>query len=326
MERDRPEPTREELERLLRSDPLERPEARFRAAQRSRFLNARSEDPPSEEESASRPMQGSRTRSAMRDQIEDLIASTPLSAPADRAFRDELAERFVLGEEGEDHELRPVPAASGGWKERLRQGAVLLVAAAAVLVVLMLPEDKAWRVLDIQGSGELALDTVPVQGAQRLALGSTLHYGATLESGDVTLDLEVPGWLRLRMLPDTEIDLAPLPEDSDEPLWLSVARGEVFLQTYEGHPENPIHVVTDESRVVVTGTTLGVLRIEQGTCTCVAEGEVQVEDRVHGGVTAVGTEEKHFIFGPPEVPVMHVSFPERGVDGHTDALRDFLGR
>ena len=307
------------LQQLIREEPLPRPREEFRRVQRERFLLAGSA------EEASRAETAPRRDSVMSTPLEELIARAPLAEPARPAFRANLERRFL--------ELGGADLASGDGSSpqpalprpsRLRRVVVLVLAAAAALLVTLLPREPAWQLVEVDDPKGLVLGGVPIDRSDLANLGSELSRGADLSTGETTLELELPSSIRLRIRPGTELTLAALPEmGSQDAVRLYLAQGEIFLETLEGHPRNPIRIETAESRIEVTGTAVGVLRDELGTCTCVAHGVVHIEDLKSGAVLDLGGSRTHFVFRDPAIPATTAGFDDPLLVEHTGRLVEF---
>ncbi|HED65004.1 MAG TPA: hypothetical protein ENJ09_05550 [Planctomycetes bacterium] len=266
----------EEFESFLGADP--RPEARkeFRDRCREAFLGAGQAGfqgaGGAGRESWSREGVGARTGNTVEDRLERIIAGTP-RPEASPAFREELRGRFLSAGV-------PEPARATSPPSLLRRVIVWTAAAAAFLfVTFYLPKEQRWRVRDVRGGDRIEVAGVVYGSGDARRLGDLLSEGAAVDSLDAVIDLELSDWLRVRVLGGSEVELAALPElGGDEPLVFSLTQGEIYVKTLEGYPGNPILIETPEQRIRVTGTVLGVMRDEKGTCCCVARGSVEVED------------------------------------------------
>jgi ferric-dicitrate binding protein FerR (iron transport regulator) len=269
--------------------------------------------------------------------VERLLQRTPLSEPAREGFRAQLREEFLsqgaaaatpFGAPLEDRPGTASGAARRAPAGRLRRLVLAgLAVAAAVFVTFVLPGESRWQVQGMRGEGPVEIAGRRLGQTDAARLGAELSRGGTLWTFDNTLDLGVEDGLEVRVLPGTEVTLAELPAPGTlEPYRFDLARGEVFIRTKVGFTGNPVLVDSDEVHVALTGTTLGVLRDDRGTCVCVADGEVDVRDE-GGAERRVGAGQTYLVFRAGAMPPKSLDFdgpndPEHRV--HTAALVDFL--
>ncbi|HEX6885727.1 MAG TPA: hypothetical protein VF530_20305 [Planctomycetota bacterium] len=269
-ERAEREPAEKDLEDLLaRLDPP-RPAPAARAEARRAFLTGRE---------ASRPAPAPRTPEVMSDArgpetwsegepeafaawLAALAApSTPGPAARQRA---RLAFLSAVAS------ATPAPPRS----RTFRAGVWLAAAAAIVLVTLFLPAPDRWRVrLD----GVVVLEGEDFGPGHEDRLGVELEHSGWLETRAGRTRLVLGEVLELELLPGTSLHVPPLVElDGMAPLDFELARGEAFVRTRGAYPGNPIRIRTGLAEVLLTGTTVGVLADEAGTCVCVADGRATV--------------------------------------------------
>ena len=151
-------------------------------------------------------------------------------------------------------------------------------AAAAILLVALLPGDPRWEV-EFLDEGTVRVDGVAFGPEDVQRLGAVLGQGARLTTGDSGLRLRLDTGVEARVLPATEVSMSEL--DGDSPLYFGVDVGEVFVATHPDYPGNRINVGSDLGRVAVSGTSLGVMRYDNGFCVCVSEGVVKAISQRH---------------------------------------------
>jgi ferric-dicitrate binding protein FerR (iron transport regulator) len=85
---------------------------------------------------------------------------------------------------------------------------------------------------------------------------------------------------------------------------LYVSTGSVFAST-GGEPLGfNLVVTTDDARTRITGTTFAVRRNGRGTCVCLYEGSVEVEQRVRGESVLVPTGRRVQVYSDGEAPAI----------------------
>jgi hypothetical protein len=278
--KDAPEgaPEDPELEELLRRVPSEPADPRRREEARRAFL-AGAPSPGVAGEGASRARELDRMGRAMAPDEQDgfvaWLASVALAEPA----RPEAKRRARLAFLSQ---VAAVPRATRRERPPFRLAVLALAAAAILAVTFLLPEPARWSVrLD----GPLALDEREFRPGDEVRLAAALEApgtlattgsGARLSLGDDALVLE--------LLPGSELALPPLPElDGLAPVRFDLARGEAYVRTAREWAGNPILVRTPSADVTLSGTVVGVLVGDFGTCVCVAEGSVRVRGARAGG-------------------------------------------
>jgi ferric-dicitrate binding protein FerR (iron transport regulator) len=263
-------PGEEALARGLRSDREDAPSAAFKARVRAGFLGQSSAVLRSRESKQAR-------RGVPMTDFEHNMRIALDQPEANVEFRDELKRRFIdFGKAAnrESAEQRQDPKQAQPKGTLFRIGVFAAAVAAALLVIFYLPEDARWKL-----GAEPDLEGVLVDGRvlDQADLNIALGYGAELMTAANALDFELSMGLRLRVQPDSRVNFLPLPAaGSHQELGFEVLRGEVFLKTNADYIGNPIRFETRDVAVMVTGTALGVLVTELGTCTCVEHGEVSV--------------------------------------------------
>ncbi len=231
-----------------------------------------------------RPMTDAEHRA--REALESL---TPFEA--DPAFRARLKEEFLAGQVEE-------PAPSRHWPSdvrprprwRLVLGLVTTAVAAALIMAFLFGiRGPRWTLEKGSGEGQIRIGarTFPLDRLSELA--DFLVPGARLTTeGTAEITLRAGDQMVLVLAPESELTL---PDtfgrwfSSDRSLQL--VRGEVRVTTLSGFSPANLLCETEESMVRITGTTLAVIRNDQGTCLCVLEGEVEMMDRVGEGKDAM---------------------------------------
>ena len=287
-----------------------RPEARpaFREGLREAFLAGRSG------ESSSRGLEGRRTDQEVSQELERTLARTALAPPAREGFRADLRRRFVTG----DFVAKPVATPAG----RLLRLVVPLAAAAAILAVaFLLPDGPRWGVR-IEGEGPVQVAGVRLDASDRARIEVELSLGAELRTGDNTVWMTLEDALVLEVRPQTSLTVAALPDrEAGAPYRFELERGETFLRTLDGFGGRELLVDTPQAEVRVMGTALGVLANDEGTCVCVAAGDVIVTVP-DGGHQALAARQTYFVFDEPARAPMLVEF-DSAHQAHTDPLRAF---
>ena len=132
--------------------------------------------------------------------------------------------------------------------------------------------------LETQGEGTALVNGRALPLSDRAALGRSLRGGARLRLPEgVSLTIVAPGRMAVEVTPGTDAMLGAPPAR-----WLGrmasaeVESGELRITTGERFPGSHLMLQTPEVNVVVTGTTLAVIREPRGTCVCVMDGMVHV--------------------------------------------------
>lgn len=313
------------LEALLRRSPLPPARGAFRDALRARFLEG---DLEQRVKTASRAPDPDRTSRHTVADLERSLAALPLAPPARGEFRDELRRVFVSGAvAGPDldglEEARPAG--------RLVRLLVPLAAAAAIVLITVLQftgtggllRSREWQA-SLVGRGPVKVLGVDLGQYDEDQIGVELTRGGRLESNADIVELLLDGELVVQVQPETSLMIGRLPDPgSGEKLVIEIESGEAYLKTLEHGIDYPIHFVTKQAYVQVTGTVLGVLVDENGTCVCVAEGVVEVVDRTLSDEPTITVERQfsHRIFPAASMQAKHVPF---GMEPkHTDPLTEF---
>ena len=167
----------------------------------------------------------------------------------------------------------------------MRTAAIAAAAAALILVAGLLNRGTPWRVVPGDGAGEGAaepgvveIDGVPTPTTDLAALASRIKPGAELRmASGGPLRLVSGGALALELPPGAELTLPPPPARWVERESEIYSRaGEIRITTGAAFRGARLAVHTPEAVVELTGTTVAVIRDEQGTCVCVLAGVVRM--------------------------------------------------
>lgn len=317
-------PTPAEVEALLAAWRVPPARAAFRERVGNAFLAEGSRgtgaDSPSHASNEPRTEPRDDPASAMR--LEELLSRTAAS-PARPEFRAALREAFCSG--AIERSAPPEPRSAARRRVPLRPLLLVTAAAAALLLFLHLRnEEPVWRVLGVEGEGAPVLDGFAFDSEDAAGLERGLAEAREVASGETTLDLVYRGIARLHVRPGTT--WRAVRDPGPEALALEIDQGEIYVRTLAALDGRPITIRTPDGVVRITGTALGVLTDESGTCVCVARGHVRVtchegqpgcerELDGHESVQFVRAESAHF--GTP------VPFPEPA-DQHVGDLLAFV--
>jgi len=235
-----------------------------------------------------------------------LDAVKALACPMPEAsYRARMKQAFVSGAI-----TAPAPAAGRvvrlPWWPARPWGPMLAPAAAAaaiVAVALMMNRGPAWQVMDAPGEGILIVDATPIPLGHRDDLARALRPGARIRlTSTETVDLAIPGQMVVQLTPSTDMILpASAGRWMKRRIRAEVRSGEVRFTTGPDFRGARLHVETPEADVMVTGTTLAVIREPHGTCVCVMDGAVEMGPR--GGTMArVEAGRRRFVFSDGRAP------------------------
>ncbi len=306
-------------------------DAGFRARQRHAFLAAgKAGGPPSEEEAGAQ-------------------LDSRQTEPAREGFRTMLRERFLAaaGEYREDydessHELRPLAGGAPARPQpqlgmpKLLVG-VLALAAAGLLYFGMgsnallgplesMPQDPSfpgWQTVNFVHGDEVVLD-----GNQRLS-GSDERLGAALTLGGCSLEtgggklsvIHYGEGVLLEFPPGTELRFPPVPKGERGLIEIVVERGGVRVATTDEFMGR-ILVHTPHTTIALSGPSMGIDVVEEGTCVCALAGDAQIrplkEQEGSAGGYNIGSGRTSFVRRSGAV----VEFPEGDVH-HSKELENF---
>lgn len=162
-------------------------------------------------------------------------------------------------------------------KLALRWRALALAAATLAIALVgwhLLRETTPWSVLAGTGSGEIQIDGTRFAVADRPRWSALVRPGAIVSTGPgVELELTCGDAILLVITEKTAVTVP------DEPgryvgrtSTLRLDRGEIRATTGPGFPGMEFRVEAKEASAAMTGTTIAVIRNDQGTCLCVLEG------------------------------------------------------
>jgi len=213
---------------------------------------------------------GEPTTNAER-RVQEAVRNLPRPAAAP-AFRARLKHDFASGRIGAPRTIElQGPRVSLRW---LALAPALLVLAIAFVLANRAP---AWRVASTSGEGFVVVGSRAVPSGHLAEMNQRLVPGTTIEPGGTVVHLESRGNLMLEVLPGSRLTLPNVPGR-----WFArqvhgrLERGEVRITTFERFHGAKLAIGTPEVNVMVTGTTLAVIRAPNGTCVCVLEGTVRV--------------------------------------------------
>jgi ferric-dicitrate binding protein FerR (iron transport regulator) len=194
---------------------------------------------------------------------------------ANAAFRDRLRSAFVTGEI--NHAAAPTAQPAPHRRHRWVLWMVpALIAAAAVVLVVTRP--AAFRVIAVNGSGNIRVNEELLALSSRDDLVRVVHSGATLALPDSgAIDLLSENIVLMEMTPGTR---ATVPQPPGR--WFhraaacSLMAGEIRIKTGPRFHGSKLRVYTPEGMAEITGTMLSVQCDGGGTCVCVVEGTAHV--------------------------------------------------
>lgn len=217
-----------------------------------------------------------------------------LSAPApDPAFRARLRREFTAGTlAARARRVVPLPA----WRRPAFVPAAL-AAAAALVAVFALGRAPRWELTAWDGGGAVTVDGREVTAGDGAALLAALHPGARVTtSAGTQLALRGGRDLAIVATPNSAFALPALPGRWwSRALAAGVDTGEVRFTTGAGFHGAKLMVATGEAHVLVTGTTLAVIRDAHGTCVCLYEGHLRM-GRVGGDMEPLDPGNRRVIY------------------------------
>ena len=294
-------PTEDPLEEALRSSPRPRASATFERHLREAFVAGRLV-----EESSSPGSEDERTSDVSSESLEKRLSKALEVPPARAEFRGELRGTFVSGSLASRH---PGATTVPGRRARGKLLGILvpLAAAAAILLVTLLPQDPGWEV-SVEGTSVEVAGRV-LEAGETDRIGAQLDLGAELYTRDSTVRLLLEGALEIEILPETRLRIASLPELPQVPERVEIDTGEAFFRKLGGPATGPLSIRTPNTQVEVLGTVLGVLADELGSCVCVCEGRVGVR---HGGEApvVVGAHESFLVYAEAGKAPARMAFVE----------------
>lgn len=225
-----------------------------------------------------------------RDTVRSLRVPT-----ADPAFRARMRSEFVSGRIVALSSRRPRPA----WfrSPRLAFGLMPLAAAAALVAVLVANRGPEWHVVSSRGEGIAIVDGRPVPMGHADALAGHIRAGVRVrvpESAEI--EIQSAAGLAIQIAAGSDFSL-PNPPGRwfGRAITAELRAGELRITTDPTFHGARMAVITPETHVEITGTTLAVIREPAGTCVCVLEGRVMV-GAVPAEMVAVEQGRRRFVF------------------------------
>ncbi|NNF06007.1 MAG: hypothetical protein HKN21_04545 [Candidatus Eisenbacteria bacterium] len=231
--------------------------------------------------------------------VQKLLRS--LSAPeGDSSFQKSLRDQFVSGELQEtgnateageagatatpSRAATPDRAKVVPIESHARSIWTWAVAAAAVVAIVfsavMYNTGPAYEFMAVRGSGFVEVNGERIAASNIPQLTAAIHGGARVKlDPSVEMDVRVPGYFALQLTENTDMILPRSPGK----LWGKTQNalfenGEVRVTTAADFPGSQLTFSTPEAVVEVNGTTLAVIRDEDGTCVCVYSGSVGMSE------------------------------------------------
>lgn len=197
------------------------------------------------------------------------------SVRARPSFKAALRADFAAGELKPPLRVVRREPAAGAWR-----GAILLFAgaAAAAFVVLRLNAGPDWQVRHVQGAGSVLIAGRKFEADKPAAYAALLRPGSRVQlTGGTSLQVAAADNLIVEIAPGSDFTLPRAPGRWwDRQALASIRGGEVRITTGRGFRGAALMVLSPDTHVMVTGTTLAVICDDGGTCVCVCEGEVKV--------------------------------------------------
>ena len=154
--------------------------------------------------------------------------------------------------------------------------AAAVLGVAAVALVGRQPTAE-WIVLDVVEPAQISVPGEPP------AIGDVVAAGRVATAAGAELELQLGDQLRLRLRPESELDLPPAPGR-----WFGRTRrldlhaGEIYGTTGGQSLAFDLTFATGELQAGLTGTTFAVFRTDTTSCVCLWEGGIRVSP-VAGG-------------------------------------------
>ncbi len=207
-------------------------------------------------------------RTPEEGRVEEILKGLP-SVAADPEFRERLRAEFRSGQ---------VAGRRGGKRWPWAAAASVVIAAGAAIVFF--ESGSAWTVIVTGEAGSVVVDGRRFDAADSQEFADLLLPGALLETDARTeLQLVRDDTIALVVTPDTAMRVPAVPGR-----WLSrttsatVERGEVRGVTGKRFAGARLRIELPDASVNVTGTVFAVFRNAEGSCVCVLEGLVEMQD------------------------------------------------
>lgn len=153
------------------------------------------------------------------------------------------------------------------------------LAAAAALVALIVyfkPADSRWKVLEGTTAGVVTIDGIPIPSDDRARLEKSLVEAHDIHT-NVAMRARFGDWYVLELAPDSHVMLSPIEQRArTEPLYFQLAAGSLRVRTGPSFHGDEMRVDTDDLSVRITGTTVAVELVDDGTCVCCLTGTVKI--------------------------------------------------
>jgi hypothetical protein len=204
------------------------------------------------------------------------------TAKPDPAFKTRLREQFVKESTAPHQDTgsrRSSRADSKRWRRPTRRTEIWVTAsvtllAASLLLLAVLRRAPQWTVVRTDPQVALTIDGQSFAGT---ALTQELLVpGARLTSGDQDVTLRAEREMIWVLTPNTTVTLPRTRGWRRSSGEITVHQGELRISTGPDY-RMQLLIETPEAHITVVGTTLAVIRNDQGTCLCVYEGTVQMD-------------------------------------------------
>ena len=219
-----------------------------------------------------------------------------LRAPlADPDFRARLRDEFVSGRiAARAPRVAPEPARR---PSRWVFAWAPLAAVAVLVAVLAVNRGPAWSVTSSGGEGIAVVDGRPVPMDHAAELAAHIRPGVRVRVPDgAQIEIVSAGGIAIQIAAGSDFSVPEPPGRwFDRSAGAELRSGELRITTGAGFHGARLAVVTPETRVEITGTTLAVIREPAGTCVCVLDGRVMV-GATRGEMVPVAQGRRRFLF------------------------------
>jgi len=169
----------------------------------------------------------------------------------------------------------------------------------------------------------VTIDGVPIQSGDRARVERALVEARDIRTAS-NLRVRLGDWYALELAPGSHLSLSPIEQRSRlEPLFMQIDSGTLRVRTGPAFRGDVMRIDTDDVSVSVTGTTLGIDIVDDGTCVCCLNGSVKVtpaRSKTSDTLTGEGTYHAYRAGGAPKKAAI--------VEKHAEPLRalDALAR
>lgn len=235
---------------------------------------------------------------------QDAVRSLPRPV-ADPEFRARLKAEFVAGrlgaDEGAPDKVVPMGAATGRRRAFWSAGVVALAAVLA-LAVVGLNRLPGPALMAVSGTGTVIIDGTS-HPAEAVQLAGLLQPGTHLVVGeDVSLDIQYPGTMVLRVAAGTDMTLPGRPGRwFGRGVQADLAAGEISLRTGPLLQGGHVAVGTPEGSITITGTLVNVFSNGDLSCFCLYEGNASVSCRT-GELGAIPANKRWVVYKDGRAP------------------------